>query len=125
MPCSERFRPGLNSQLSARARYLVAYAVNTGKLVRPDSCERCNDTGRAIHAHHADYASPLTVEWLCVPCHRREHYAALTEPDVSLKVTICREVARELKRVAVAADRPMRSLVAEAITEYLALEATA
>ena len=46
----------------------VANALRTGSLVRPSNCERC---GRHIKvdAHHADYAKPLDVQWLCRSCH--------------------------------------------------------
>jgi hypothetical protein len=48
-------------------------AVARGKIVKPESCQRCGSQGR-IHAHHADYAKPLEVEWLCHRCHANEHW---------------------------------------------------
>lgn len=54
------------------ARRTVYLAVRRGELVRPSACERCGDTCRP-HAHHADYARPLGVEWLCRACHRKHH----------------------------------------------------
>lgn len=54
----------------------VQRALKSGKLVRPDRCERCGaadvrlrDGRSGLHAHHADYSRPLDVEWLCVTCH--------------------------------------------------------
>lgn len=69
-----------NSALEAqRARGAVRRAINRGALIRPDVCNRCGQSpgpakdGRSqLHAHHHDYAKPLEVEWLCVPCHRKE-----------------------------------------------------
>jgi hypothetical protein len=50
-----------------------------GDLVRPDACSKCGQTPllnkagvSQIQAHHADYAKPLEVEWICVFCHRAE-----------------------------------------------------
>jgi ribosomal protein S27AE len=51
------------------ANRLLRYYVVTGKIVRPTECEQCGQT-RKIEAAHADYAKPLEVRWLCVPCHR-------------------------------------------------------
>lgn len=53
------------------ARERVRRAVRVGRLVKPDSCNRCNTPGY-IEASHQDYTHPLDVEWLCRPCHRRE-----------------------------------------------------
>lgn len=60
------------------ARDRVNNAIRAGKLVRPESCEKCGKTpsrsadGRSnIHAHHKDgYDHPLSVEFLCVKCHK-------------------------------------------------------
>jgi len=47
-------------------------AVRAGRLPRPEACQRC---GRECvpHGHHADYARPLDVKWLCTACHGAEH----------------------------------------------------
>ena len=55
-----------------RAHYAVRAAVLGGLLDRPDRCEQCDRAGRVV-AHHADYARPLDVEWLCPRCHARRH----------------------------------------------------
>ena len=52
-----------------RARTAVATALRTGKIHRPDACERCGSTA-PLDAHHADWRYPLQVEFLCRPCHR-------------------------------------------------------
>lgn len=54
-----------------RARSKVAWAVRTGKLVRPESCSSCSNMGKRIEAHHEDYSRPYDVVWLCPKCHRR------------------------------------------------------
>jgi hypothetical protein len=53
----------------ARAYKLVAKAISSGELVRPEVCERCQAVGVRICASHDDYAKPLEVEWLCDSCH--------------------------------------------------------
>lgn len=52
------------------ARRLVHNAVKRGELVRLP-CEHCGAAKTA--GHHADYSKPLTVVWLCRPCHDAEH----------------------------------------------------
>lgn len=61
----------------ARAWRLVKKAVRRGELVR-GPCSRCG-AARA-HGHHADYARPLDVVWLCARCHKAEH-RAMTRSD--------------------------------------------
>lgn len=48
-------------------------ALRDGKITRAEACE-CGATGR-MHAHHDDYTKPLSVRWLCVPCHTALHVA--------------------------------------------------
>lgn len=56
-----------------RAWEAVGRAVRTGRLARPDACERCGANEFTPHAHHRDYAKPLNVVWLCPSCHKAEH----------------------------------------------------
>jgi hypothetical protein len=58
----------------ARCARAVAYAVQTGRVVRGTECARCGAAG-PIEAAHRDYSKPLDVEWLCVPCHRAWDHA--------------------------------------------------
>jgi hypothetical protein len=61
-----------SAQVKRKARVAVKTALRSGRLVRPDACERC---GHGLpHAHHHDYAEPLDVEWLCPECHAWEHH---------------------------------------------------
>lgn len=63
--------------LKGRARAAVKMALKAGVLVRPEMCLECGQApklgrdGRStIHAHHhAGYARPLDVVWLCPSCH--------------------------------------------------------
>lgn len=66
------------------AHKLVNDALRRGKLKRPKLCEICGNTPEptkyqreqhmpAIQAHHTNYANPLEIMWLCLPCHRKEH----------------------------------------------------
>jgi len=48
------------------------YAIRTGRLVRPETCEQCGETHRVV-AHHPDYQEPYLVEWLCYSCHKLGH----------------------------------------------------
>jgi len=51
---------------------LVHGAVKAGTLARPDRCSSCKKECTAV-AHHADYARPLDVVWLCHKCHSGIH----------------------------------------------------
>ena len=53
----------------------VRDAIETGRLVPADCCERCGHdfSEHKRESHHADYSKPLEVEWLCQPCHAHEH----------------------------------------------------
>jgi len=53
------------------AHQKLAYAVRTGRLVRPPTCERC--PSKKVHGHHDDYTKPLKVMWLCAVCHKQRH----------------------------------------------------
>lgn len=58
------------NQPKIRARDILHYAVRKGKITRRP-CEKCG--APKTQAHHADYAKPLEVKWLCQPCHGAEH----------------------------------------------------
>jgi hypothetical protein len=62
------FRKTVTTARSAQS--LLAYHIKAGNIVRPDRCEQCGEQ-RKIEGAHYDYAEPLRVRWLCVPCHRR------------------------------------------------------
>lgn len=54
------------------AHTVVSNAIRDGVLKKAKACERCNADG-LLHAHHEDYSKPLSVTWLCVPCHHERH----------------------------------------------------
>jgi len=78
------YRGGKND--TDRAHNLVDKAVARGLLVRPDACETCGTSGEfkdgrsAIQAHHDDYNRPLSVRWLCQPCHHEWHKTNVAVP---------------------------------------------
>lgn len=53
-----------------RARNAVSNALRDGRLHKLP-CKNCGST--KSQAHHTDYTKPLEVEWLCFPCHRKQH----------------------------------------------------
>lgn len=55
-----------------KARHAVNYAVKTGKLLKPKTCQDCSKESR-IEGHHDDYTRPLDVLWLCPRCHKAKH----------------------------------------------------
>lgn len=54
------------------AQSKVAYAVKSGAMVRPCKCDQCGQPCKP-QAHHHDYSKPFDIQWICVPCHRKEH----------------------------------------------------
>ena len=61
-----------NHPIRSRARYIVSYEIQCGRLVRPSICNCCGIECKP-HGHHNDYTKPLEVEWLCEPCHKNWH----------------------------------------------------
>ena|SRR3990167_38495 len=54
------------------ANTIVRTAIKGGRLFAPKLCEGCGKETK-LHAHHEDYAAPLVVKWLCIPCHAMRH----------------------------------------------------
>jgi len=55
------------------ARNIARLAELSGKITRPDCCDRCKDTVK-LERHHTDYNKPLDILWLCIKCHNQEHH---------------------------------------------------
>lgn len=51
------------------ARQKVRYAIRTGKIIKPKTCEICKKRPKRIEGHHEDYNFPLKVIWVCTSCH--------------------------------------------------------
>lgn len=53
----------------------VEMHVLRGVLQKPDNCQSCGiaTPKDQLHGHHHDYSKPLDVEWICWPCHVKEH----------------------------------------------------
>jgi len=45
-----------------KARRAARYAIETGRLVRPERCQECGEPAK-VQMHHPDYSKPLMVEW--------------------------------------------------------------
>ena len=58
----------------AKAKNALNWAVRSGKIVRPDSCQICG-SGVGVQGHHESYAEEdwLNVIWLCRKCHAGIH----------------------------------------------------
>jgi len=58
----------------AKARSVVSQAIESGRLQRPNACEKCGAIGMVEAHHFLGYAEEhwLDVKWLCKSCHLRE-----------------------------------------------------
>jgi len=77
---SEKNREGFyrrqEENLDKHAAYsAVLRAVKSGRLVRLETCPKCNKPGRVEAHHHKGYSKEfqLDVVWLCKKCHHEEH----------------------------------------------------
>lgn len=62
---------GKDNKEKMSAHKKVANALLRGTLIRPTTCENCDEI--EIDAHHDDYTKPLEVKWLCRSCHMKKH----------------------------------------------------
>ena len=62
-----------SNPIKRAANIMVGNAVRDGRLSKPVSCEECGASNWRIHGHHEDYSLPLSVRWLCSPCHTEWH----------------------------------------------------
>jgi hypothetical protein len=65
----DKYPQWLNQRL--KARQLAEHAISAGKIPK-QPCKECGEA--KAEAHHPDYSQPLLVEWLCRPCHNKEHH---------------------------------------------------
>jgi len=60
---------------------LYRRALRSGVLVRPEVCGECGQVCKP-DGHHADYAKPTEVRWLCKPCHIQAHKVLRKDADL-------------------------------------------
>ncbi len=63
-----------NNKDKRAAHVILGNAIKSGRILKPKECQKCGASDVRIHGHHHDYAKPLDVTWLCVPCHAKEHW---------------------------------------------------
>jgi len=69
----ERYKEQYPERVKARSK--VMHAIQDGKLVAPERCERCNKKHQHLNAHHDSYEPEhwLDIRWLCPSCHKKFH----------------------------------------------------
>ena len=75
----------------ARSHNALLRAVAAGKVVRPQVCSVCNKR-TTIQAHHDDYTKPLSVIWLCPPCHAQRHVMLAEPREGAAAVTLSAQI---------------------------------
>jgi len=58
--------------LKYAAHVIVSNAIRDKKIVKQSICSECGSE-KKIEGHHDDYTKPLSVRWLCEPCHKQWH----------------------------------------------------
>ena len=66
------YRTNKKNKIKLKARDLLKYAVQTGKIKRTQKCTNCLQN-KTVEAHHENYNEPYNVVWLCLSCHSRLH----------------------------------------------------
>lgn len=61
-----------NNKQKTRARVILQRAVASGKVTVPKKCSACSRV-LSLQGHHENYTKPLSVVWLCEPCHKKIH----------------------------------------------------
>lgn len=51
----------------------VKNAKEEGTLIKPKTCEGCEEKPPVDFHHDGDYQDKLQGKWLCRSCHRKEH----------------------------------------------------
>lgn len=64
------------------ARRAVSYALESGKLIKPNKCSTCHSKDRIEAHHHKGYSKEhrLSIIWLCDLCHTLIHKNKETIP---------------------------------------------
>jgi hypothetical protein len=53
-----------------QAQRALKHAIQAGRILKPLSCEICGSPSEILQGHHhLGYDHPLTVQWVCPPCH--------------------------------------------------------
>lgn len=69
---SRKYRENPINKLKEKARGIVNKRIQSGKMVKPETCVECGAFGK-VEAHHEDYNKPLEVLWVCKRCHFKKH----------------------------------------------------
>lgn len=88
----------------ARAKWTVKNRLRSGKLVKPECCERCSapKTPKELEGHHWSYLKQHHGDpiWLCRFCHLMVHQElgkdwvdAETKPDLRVRVAALPKVS--------------------------------
>ena len=59
--------------IKRHARDVLRYAVSSGRVKKPSTCQDCNSSTLLEGHHPRGYEDPLDVEWLCKRCHGKRH----------------------------------------------------
>ncbi len=104
-----------------RAHYLLNRAVDTGKIKRPESCEKCGGKSpdRNLDGHHRDYSKPLSVQWLCRACHMKAHYQRSTAKSNTVAFRIPLSLWESVKKNCATDGSTLRSFIEAALRKYL------
>lgn len=99
----------------ARARQLVAWALQNHILKKPKKCDWCNKEVNWIEAHHDDYNKPLLVEWVCKRCHHIYH--ARKSPKAKREAKLRNQAFKKSQRRYAAQQAKKKTKLAKALLD--------
>lgn len=59
--------------IQRQCRVRTSSLVNSGKIIKSNSCYICRVESNKLEAHHIDYHNPYSVFYLCKECHTYIH----------------------------------------------------
>lgn len=101
-------------ETKTKCHQAVSKAIKSGRLKR-GPCIKCGDRYRTL-GHHYDYRKPLSVVWMCSPCHSKHH---TSKANTSAVITIEGKSYKILNKLTMQNKCSEADIVRAALKAYL------
>ena len=100
--------------------YFLKKELDSGRIIRPNTCSICENKSNRIISHHNDYLLPLKVIWVCFSCHQKIHKKDLrfTEKEKSM----IKKISKKRRKISNIRKENTRKLISEKIEKILKKE---